>query len=180
MKTTMIWTTLTANEYSMTSDFSLEDVLELTRDFTGELKLIVQRKRQTAAVQYNLHSMQSAVIQDEEPEEGDEDDPTACGLSGTPKKGGPRRKPYLHGPLTCVRRTRVIKGCPDGGNCQMVKKNGHPFMKGKCLNCGSTSHLKAACNDTSSRVVVAHVLAVLLPEESSFHIQDSYTRLHPQ
>eukprot|EP00971_Amphidinium_carterae_P175507 3479084-Amphidinium_carterae.1 len=26
----------------------------------------------------------------------------------------------------------------------MVKKKGHPFMKGKCLNCGSTSHLKAA------------------------------------
>eukprot|EP00971_Amphidinium_carterae_P118362 2345165-Amphidinium_carterae.1 len=28
----------------------------------------------------------------------------------------------------------------------MVKKKGHPFIKGKCLNCGSTSHLKAACN----------------------------------
>eukprot|EP00971_Amphidinium_carterae_P202196 4012054-Amphidinium_carterae.1 len=28
----------------------------------------------------------------------------------------------------------------------MVNKKGHPFMKGKCLNCGSTSHLKAACN----------------------------------
>eukprot|EP00971_Amphidinium_carterae_P131713 2608964-Amphidinium_carterae.1 len=28
----------------------------------------------------------------------------------------------------------------------MVKKKGHPFLKGKCLNCGSSSHLKAACN----------------------------------
>eukprot|EP00971_Amphidinium_carterae_P288148 5720563-Amphidinium_carterae.1 len=51
MKTTLIWTTLTANQYSMTSDFSLEDVLEMTRDFTVEMKIIVQRKRQTAAVQ---------------------------------------------------------------------------------------------------------------------------------
>eukprot|EP00971_Amphidinium_carterae_P338884 6476426-Amphidinium_carterae.1 len=49
MKATMIWTQLTANEYMMTSDFSVEDVLDLTRDFTIELKLIVQRKRQTAA-----------------------------------------------------------------------------------------------------------------------------------
>eukprot|EP00971_Amphidinium_carterae_P282331 5605051-Amphidinium_carterae.1 len=77
MKTTMIWTQLTADENSMTSDFSLEDVLDLTRNFTVDLRLIVQRKRRTAAVHYQLHSMQSAAIEDEEPEEGDEDDPTA-------------------------------------------------------------------------------------------------------
>eukprot|EP00971_Amphidinium_carterae_P091291 1806874-Amphidinium_carterae.2 len=40
----------------------------MTRNFTVELKLIVQRKRQTVAVQYNMHS---AAIQDAEPEEGE-------------------------------------------------------------------------------------------------------------
>eukprot|EP00971_Amphidinium_carterae_P022527 444372-Amphidinium_carterae.1 len=49
MKTTMIWTQLTANEHSMTSEFSLNDVLDMTRNFAVELRLIVQRKRQTAA-----------------------------------------------------------------------------------------------------------------------------------
>eukprot|EP00971_Amphidinium_carterae_P144954 2872000-Amphidinium_carterae.1 len=49
MKTTMIWTRLTDNEHSMTSEFSLRDVLDTTRSFAVELKLIVRRKRQTAA-----------------------------------------------------------------------------------------------------------------------------------
>eukprot|EP00971_Amphidinium_carterae_P317156 6304886-Amphidinium_carterae.1 len=44
MKTSLIWTRLTDNEYTMTSDFSLKDVLALTRSFTVELKLIVRRK----------------------------------------------------------------------------------------------------------------------------------------
>eukprot|EP00971_Amphidinium_carterae_P177669 3524172-Amphidinium_carterae.1 len=69
--------------------------------------------------------MQSAAIQDEEPEEGDEEDPTACGMGGSPKKGGTKKKAVPQRPS---------------------KKNGHPFMKGKCLNCGRTFHLKAACN----------------------------------
>eukprot|EP00971_Amphidinium_carterae_P195945 3888465-Amphidinium_carterae.1 len=79
MKTTMIWTRLTDNEYTMTSEFSLKDVLDMTRAFTVELKLIVRRKRQTAAIQYSLSSCkpQVAAIEDEVPEEGDEDDPTA-------------------------------------------------------------------------------------------------------
>eukprot|EP00971_Amphidinium_carterae_P159573 3163431-Amphidinium_carterae.1 len=60
MKTSLIWTKLTGNEYSMTSEFSLEDVLEMTRDFTIELKVraaIAQRKRQTVAVHHSLHSV---------------------------------------------------------------------------------------------------------------------------
>eukprot|EP00971_Amphidinium_carterae_P325334 6455550-Amphidinium_carterae.3 len=155
MKTTMIWTKLTADEYTMTSAFSLKDVLDMTRNFTVELRLIVQRKRQTAAVEaavhYHLNSMenQAAAIEDEEPEEGDEEDPTARGMGNAPKEGGTKK-------ATPPRTSKVRaaynsdKGCPDGGNCHMVKKKGHPFMKGKgllhCLNCGSTSHLKAACN----------------------------------
>eukprot|EP00971_Amphidinium_carterae_P247778 4920075-Amphidinium_carterae.1 len=79
MKTTMIWTKLTDSEYTMTSEFSLKDVLDMTRAFTVELKLKVRRKRQTAAVHYSLSSVepQAAAIEDEVPEEGDEDDPTA-------------------------------------------------------------------------------------------------------
>eukprot|EP00971_Amphidinium_carterae_P104478 2068911-Amphidinium_carterae.1 len=144
--TIKLFTVVLGNEYSMTSEFSLDDVLELTRNFTVELKFIVQRKRQTAAVQYNLHSMQSAAIQDEELEEGDEDAPTACGLGGAPKKGGTKKKAVPPRPSNVRAAYQSDKRCPDRGNCQMVKKNGHPFMKGKCLNCGSTSHLKAACN----------------------------------
>eukprot|EP00971_Amphidinium_carterae_P165646 3283578-Amphidinium_carterae.1 len=62
MKATMIWTRLTDNEYMMTSDFSLRDLLDLTRSFAVELKLIVRRKRQTAAVHHTLRSCEPQVI----------------------------------------------------------------------------------------------------------------------
>eukprot|EP00971_Amphidinium_carterae_P169712 3362636-Amphidinium_carterae.1 len=67
MKTSLIWTKLTEDEYTVSSEFSLKDVLDLTRSFTVELKLIVRRQRQTAAVQYNLRSAgpQVAAIEDE-------------------------------------------------------------------------------------------------------------------
>eukprot|EP00971_Amphidinium_carterae_P032678 643831-Amphidinium_carterae.1 len=61
----------------MSSKFSLRDVIKLTRSF--ELKLIVRRQRQTAAVHHTLRSIkpQVAAIEDEASEEGDDDDPTA-------------------------------------------------------------------------------------------------------
>eukprot|EP00971_Amphidinium_carterae_P311574 6192669-Amphidinium_carterae.1 len=118
MKTTMIWTKLTSNDFSMTSEFSLEDVLEMTRDFTVELKIIVQRKRQTAAVHYSLHT---AAIQDAEPEEGDED-PTECGLSRPTKKGGTKKKPTPPRPTNVCAAYQSDKGRPEGGGCHTVKK----------------------------------------------------------
>eukprot|EP00971_Amphidinium_carterae_P083115 1644594-Amphidinium_carterae.1 len=93
MKTSLIWTKLTEDEYTMSSDFFLKDVLDLTRSFTVELKLIVRRQRQTAAVHYSLRFIepQVAAIEDEVPEEGNEDDPTACGMGNAPKKGGTKK-----------------------------------------------------------------------------------------
>eukprot|EP00971_Amphidinium_carterae_P276811 5493511-Amphidinium_carterae.1 len=58
MKTSLIWTKLTEDEYTMSSEFNLRDVMELTRSFTVELKLIVRRQRQTAAVHHTLRSME--------------------------------------------------------------------------------------------------------------------------
>eukprot|EP00971_Amphidinium_carterae_P181780 3606723-Amphidinium_carterae.1 len=123
MKTNLTWHTLTDDTYSMTSEFSLNDVLRMTSDFAVELKLRVQRKRQTQAVNYNLN----AAIQDVEPEKGDEDP-------------APRK------PSSLCAALQSDKGCPDGGNCSTVKRGGHPFLKGKCLNCSSMNHLKATCN----------------------------------
>eukprot|EP00971_Amphidinium_carterae_P151206 2997877-Amphidinium_carterae.1 len=73
----------------MSSEFFLKDVLDLTRSFTVELKLIVRRQCQTAAVHYNLRSAepQVAAIEDEVSEEENEDDPTACGMGQASKKG---------------------------------------------------------------------------------------------
>eukprot|EP00971_Amphidinium_carterae_P050892 1002249-Amphidinium_carterae.1 len=66
-------------------------------------------------------------------------------MGNSPKKVGTRKAAPPRTSKVCA-AYNSDKGCPDGGNCHMVKKKGHPFMKGKCLNCGSTSHLKAACN----------------------------------
>eukprot|EP00971_Amphidinium_carterae_P194842 3866190-Amphidinium_carterae.1 len=67
----------------------------MTSDFTVELKLIAQRKRQTLVDNYTMN----AAIQDVEPDEGDED-PTECGLSGPPEKGGAKKKPAPRKPTT--------------------------------------------------------------------------------
>eukprot|EP00971_Amphidinium_carterae_P166590 3301607-Amphidinium_carterae.1 len=113
MKTTMIWTQLAADENSMTSNFSLEDALDLTRNFTVELRLIVQRRRQTAAVHYQMHSIQSAAIEDEEPEEGDEELQKKIlqhvAWAMLLRKEAPRTRPHLNGPLSCARHTTVTK-----------------------------------------------------------------------
>eukprot|EP00971_Amphidinium_carterae_P351289 6492027-Amphidinium_carterae.1 len=120
MKTTLIWAKLTEDEYTMSSDFSLRDVMELTRSFTVELKLIVRRQRQTAAVHHTLRSFepQVAAIEDEVPEEGDEDDPTACGMGNAPKKGGTKKTAPPRTSKVCA-AYNSDKGCPDGGNCHM-------------------------------------------------------------
>eukprot|EP00971_Amphidinium_carterae_P154169 3057572-Amphidinium_carterae.1 len=71
---------------------------------------------------------QAAAIEDEEPEEGDEEDPTACGMGNAPKKGGAKKAAP---PRTSKVRAAYNSddGCPDGGGCDMVKK-GHPFIEG--------------------------------------------------
>eukprot|EP00971_Amphidinium_carterae_P146921 2911631-Amphidinium_carterae.2 len=38
MKATLTWTKLTSDMYLMTSEFSLEDVLQMTSDFTVEIE----------------------------------------------------------------------------------------------------------------------------------------------
>eukprot|EP00971_Amphidinium_carterae_P009647 190497-Amphidinium_carterae.2 len=76
--------------------------------------------------------MHSAAIQDAEPEEGDED-PTECGLSGPPKKGGAKKKPTPPRSTNVRAAYQSDKGCPDGGGCHTVKER-------------SANHLKAACN----------------------------------
>eukprot|EP00971_Amphidinium_carterae_P045638 898184-Amphidinium_carterae.1 len=78
----------------MTSDFSLADLLDLTRSFTVKLKLIVRRKRQTT-VHQNLRSIDL-------PEKKNDDDPTACGMGNASKKEGPNKAAPLRTFKVCA------------------------------------------------------------------------------
>eukprot|EP00971_Amphidinium_carterae_P146920 2911631-Amphidinium_carterae.1 len=68
------------------------------------------------------------------------------GLADLLRKVVPRKSLHLENQVPCARHINQTKDVQTLGNCSTFKKGGHPFLKNKCLNCGSSSHLKATCN----------------------------------
>eukprot|EP00971_Amphidinium_carterae_P077638 1535024-Amphidinium_carterae.1 len=107
MKTSLLWTRLTDNDHSMTSSFSFTDVLDLTREFTVELRLLVTRKRQTAAVHRIPCSQLLSKMRSRK--RGMKKILQHVAWGTLLRKEIPRRMPHLNDPLKCARHTIATK-----------------------------------------------------------------------